>query len=497
VKHTPFIFFSILILALSSFAQIPNGSIAPDFTVADIDGNTHNLYTYLDQGKTCIINFSATWAGPCWNYHASGALQDVYDALGPEGTDEVVVLFIESDSLTTVQDLSGITVSNPGGDYTANTTYPIIDVHTIKDLFEVTAYPTILTVCPNRRVEETGQLSASEYLSHILFTTYCGIIIEQGPYGIAQGGNNVNIVEFNIKDDICGIHELEIIMRNQGTDTLISADFAIAINGLALDTFSYSGNLTTFQSDTISIQTNYPIVDTTVLEINAYNANGSIDADTTNNWASQTFNLKEFINVSELNLKINTDQYAYETYWVVLNNVDTVIAEGGNSLAYLNDAQQNNGYASNSSYNETIDLTLLPEGCYKLIIIDSWGDGVCCGYGNGSIEVVDDLGHVYATLTDFGARYELAFDSNVFVNIQENSANNYLDVYPNPSQGIVYLNTDFTYEKIEVLNVQGRILKTFEGRQNQIDLGDLNKGMYLIKLITGKHFTSKKVMLTK
>ena len=32
----------------ASFAQLPDGSIAPDFTATDINGVEHNLYSYLD-----------------------------------------------------------------------------------------------------------------------------------------------------------------------------------------------------------------------------------------------------------------------------------------------------------------------------------------------------------------------------------------------------------------------------------------------------------------
>lgn len=45
----------------SASAQIADGSVAPDFTATDIDGNTHSLSDYLAEGKTVILNVSATW----------------------------------------------------------------------------------------------------------------------------------------------------------------------------------------------------------------------------------------------------------------------------------------------------------------------------------------------------------------------------------------------------------------------------------------------------
>ena len=53
----PLLLFKALLLATVSSAQLPDGSIAPDFTATDIDGVEHNLYDLLDEGKKVILEF--------------------------------------------------------------------------------------------------------------------------------------------------------------------------------------------------------------------------------------------------------------------------------------------------------------------------------------------------------------------------------------------------------------------------------------------------------
>jgi hypothetical protein len=144
-------------------AQLANGSTAPDFTVTDINGNTYNLYTLLNQGKTVYIDFFATWCGICWNYHQTHALQDVWTQHGPSGSNDAFVISIEGDATTslgciTAASCTGGTVGN----WTTGITYPICDNSSVNGQYQVPGFPTIYCICPDKKVFNVGRLSASQ-----------------------------------------------------------------------------------------------------------------------------------------------------------------------------------------------------------------------------------------------------------------------------------------------------------------------------------------------
>lgn len=72
-------------------------------------------------------------------------------------------------------------------------------------------------------------------------------------------------------------------------------------------------------------------------------------------------------NDAEVSLTLITDNYGSETTWT-LTGPGGQVASGG-------------PYGNNQTIMETF---CLPDGCYDFQINDSFGDGICCQYGNGS-----------------------------------------------------------------------------------------------------------------
>lgn len=74
---------------------------------------------------------------------------------------------------------------------------------------------------------------------------------------------------------------------------------------------------------------------------------------------------------TEVDVNLTTDNYGSETSWQIRNAGGSVVGSGS-------------GYASNRSYEENLCLA---DGTYTFTINDSYGDGICCNYGNGSYSV--------------------------------------------------------------------------------------------------------------
>jgi thiol-disulfide isomerase/thioredoxin len=210
MKNFLLTFFLFSFFSYTSKAQLADGTIAPDFTVTDINGNVHNLYTYLDAGKHVVLDFSATWCGPCWNYHNTQAIKNLYNAHGPNGSNTMMVIKIEADLSTAEACLYGNCMGMGGttqGNWVAGTPYPIVNLTSnnapgLAGQYQIGYYPTLYGIdADDKRIFEVGQKSMASWETW-LFESFAMTVSEtftegtcpqtsQIALGVTEGYNSI------------------------------------------------------------------------------------------------------------------------------------------------------------------------------------------------------------------------------------------------------------------------------------------------------------------
>jgi hypothetical protein len=497
---------AIFVGAFGAKAQLADGSIAPDFTVtayqtwlstAGQNGNgTYTLYDYLDQGYTVILDVSATWCGPCWNYHLGGALDDVYINHGPAGypgvaagtTDDVMVIWIEGDGATadaTMLDGSG----SIGNWVQPNATlgqiqFPMANPASatatqINNDYDIAFYPTVYKICPNRIVTELGQASAA--------TIYSSVGNCPAP---ASQPVDVSALTYEGEMVHCeGAYTPKVQIQNMGTSALTNATVTVTQGGNTVSTGTYTGSLATYGVATVNCT---PIANFTGGAL-AVTVTTTGDASATNNAVNAT--ISSAVNAASqiVTVDITTDRYASETSWNIKNPAGAVVASGGGTWTDLG--------ANGTTVRPTATANLNANTCYTFEIIDSFGDGLCCAYGNGSYTVKDATGAVLATGGEFGDIEVKAFKTGVLSVDELNTIA--LNVYPNPASDVVNIsfeaaNADYA---ISLMDLQGRVVSSqsltnaFGTQLISFSTESISKGSYIVSIKSNGMTTTTNVVV--
>lgn len=89
--------------------------------------------------------------------------------------------------------------------------------------------------------------------------------------------------------------------------------------------------------------------------------------------------------------------------------------------------------------------------------------------------------------------YVQLYDYTAALSTNDFQLNNKFSVYPNPMTNQFQLNTDISIEKVEILNLQGQVIKTFES-QEYYNINDLSAGIYLVMIHSEEGKGIKKVI---
>lgn len=482
------------ILALAGFsanAQLAAGSPAPDFTATDINGVEHHLQTYLDEGKTVIMDVSATWCGPCWGFHSRHVLDDLYKAYGPAGSNEVVVLFIEGDPGTTMADLEG-TGNNTQGDWVTGTSYPIIDdiagASSINNMYDIGYFPTLYRICPSGLVYEMPILNN---------TTAASLMTDINQCAAVNGLDN----HAEIKESATGICDVisagdfDVEIKNYGNETITSAEISLKYDGSVVATETFDVNVATFASGNLTFE-GVELDSNKEYTIELTQINGSAPGSTeltTNNLSVSAAQATD----NSFGIHVFTDNYPGEITWDVRNSAGDIIANGGPYEVGPGTAGAG-GPDANTVKMYPIDI---PEGtsdCYEINMYDSYGDGWSLSNNQNGIEIVSG-GEVVASylVEDFGteAKFRGAFTTNGVLSTPAIETSRF-SVYPNPSNGVFNFETQETIA-VTVMDLTGKVVYSAKEINNGdvMNLSNLQSGMYIAKIVGATAERTEKLVI--
>ncbi|MEM6830042.1 MAG: T9SS type A sorting domain-containing protein [Bacteroidota bacterium] len=187
----------------------------------------------------------------------------------------------------------------------------------------------------------------------------------------------------------------------------------------------------------------------------------------------------------EITLSITLDNFPQETSWV-LEDASGVVASNSYSIAN----------PDGSTVVEEIGA--LPEGDYIFTIDDTFGDGICCGFGLGSYALFTSAGDTIISGGEFARSESVLFCINgssgarqtnelpLALETHDLSFDDDLQytVYPNPVTDVLSINQKEQIEKVMVFSMYGQVVEEvqFDKKSGSLEVSNLSDGLYFIRI---------------
>ena len=271
----------------------------------------------------------------------------------------------------------------------------------------------------------------------------------------------------------------QVTISNSGTSPITQATITYGFDGQQNLTFNWSGNLTQWQTETITLPSASLSGGNHTFSAVVSSPNGGTDENALNNTISSSFTT--VVNGETATLSFDLDCYGSETSWILADELT------GNTLF------SSSAYTDGSQGIVTQDFCL-NTGCYLFILNDTYGDGLsgcsATNGANGSYQIVwNNL--VAAELLDadanFGTQNIQSFCLPV-LGLNELMKNDQIVIYPNPADDRIQLKLlgNNNLMNAQITSLSGQLVNSIQlsGQVAELNVSTLSSGCYLVKVTT-------------
>ncbi len=279
-----------------------------------------------------------------------------------------------------------------------------------------------------------------------------------------------------------------VVIKNNGSEILTSATVTYQLNNENPATLNWTGSLNQYETQEIALTAINITENTNTFKATVSNPNGETDGNENNNTSSYSFTKTETYSGNTVVLTIKPDNYGSETTWNVKDANGNIVTSGG-------------PYTNNNTNLITQNIALTPNACYTFTINDSYGDGICCSFGNGYYNLKLENGTTIIEGASFGSFESKAFKLEETMAVNDASLDQAVQVFPNPSKGIFNISVADSLKgnvEYELYSTPGSLIKkgALKSKTNTIDLSGKPSGVYLLKVSNGTQ-TAKTIKLIK
>ncbi|NMH29314.1 T9SS type A sorting domain-containing protein [Flavobacterium silvaticum] len=304
--------------------------------------------------------------------------------------------------------------------------------------------------------------------------------------------NNVN-AEYSRINPMC--EQPRILLRNTGASAITTVNFEYWLNeSTEHQTYTWNGTLASMNATDVVLPTQQlwdsgVAASSNKFHVQILTVNNAADGYSNNNSFTSSFSLPDVLPTTfKIRLKTNSapTQNSYTLYDDAGNVVDSKTFTVANTV---------NTY--------TYTAPQITPGCYHLRVEDTGNNGLSwwadTSQGTGYMRLLDENNAIIKTFNpDFGGGFDYSFSVNSLLSTGTLVADHSIRLYPNPSKGQFRVEGDNLIDsRITLVDMLGKVIreKMADDTIVTFDEGQLNAGMYLVKIEKDGNTETKKLVI--